>query len=116
MQGVNSSTGKALSGISHLKQSIRDILSTPIGSRVVRRDYGSDIFNLIDAPMNRFTILDLYVASIDAILKWEPRFYPQKIRIFSASPGNIEFEFEGINVTDGQVVLLDGIQLEGVTA
>ncbi len=39
MRGMNANTGKELEGIEHLKQSIIDILTTPIGSRVMRRDY-----------------------------------------------------------------------------
>ena len=31
MRGMSSDTGKALSGLDHLKQSIRDILTTPLG-------------------------------------------------------------------------------------
>lgn len=41
MRGMNSETGKTISGIEHLKQSIVDILTTPVGTRVMRRDYGS---------------------------------------------------------------------------
>jgi phage baseplate assembly protein W len=41
MQGMNRNTGRKLSGVDHLRQSIVDILTTPIGSRVMRRDYGS---------------------------------------------------------------------------
>ena len=38
MNGVNSRTGKRLSGSDHLRQSVSDILSTPLGSRVLVRD------------------------------------------------------------------------------
>ena len=116
MQGVNSSTGKALSGLDHLKQSISDILQTPIGSRVIRRDYGSRLFELIDAPMNRQTILEIYTSSIEALLKWEPRFYPQKIRITDAQPGYLAITLEGFFVPDGKVILLDGIEFEKAVA
>lgn len=39
MNGISATTGRPLSGIDHLRQSIRDILTTPIGSRVMRRLY-----------------------------------------------------------------------------
>lgn len=48
MNGVNSRTGKRLSGVAHLRQSVRDILTTPVGSRVLIRDYGSELFSLLD--------------------------------------------------------------------
>ncbi|NBO96416.1 MAG: phage baseplate protein, partial [Betaproteobacteria bacterium] len=41
MLGINAQTGQPLAGIDHLRQSIRDILTTRIGTRVMRRDYGS---------------------------------------------------------------------------
>lgn len=53
MRGMNASTGKELEGLNHLKQSIVDILTTPIGSRVMRRDYESRLLELVDKPINR---------------------------------------------------------------
>lgn len=38
--GMSRHTGAALDGADHLAQSVADILGTPIGSRVMRRDYG----------------------------------------------------------------------------
>ena len=35
--GMNSQTGLSISEIKHIRQSVRDILVTPIGSRVMRR-------------------------------------------------------------------------------
>ncbi|MGD7246543.1 GPW/gp25 family protein, partial [Ralstonia pseudosolanacearum] len=52
MTGMNSSTGRAIADRPHLAQSIGDILTTPIGSRVMRRDYGSEVPDLIDQPLN----------------------------------------------------------------
>ena len=39
--GMNSQTGLSISEVEHIRQSVRDILVTPIGSRVMRREYGS---------------------------------------------------------------------------
>ncbi|MGL4827152.1 MAG: GPW/gp25 family protein, partial [Vibrionaceae bacterium] len=47
---MNRFTGYSISELQHIKQSIQDILTTPLGSRVMRRDYGSAIFELIDQP------------------------------------------------------------------
>ncbi|MGV6379234.1 GPW/gp25 family protein, partial [Escherichia coli] len=41
-----------LNDMEHLKQSVRDILITPLASRVMRREYGSLVPDLIDEPMN----------------------------------------------------------------
>ena len=71
--GMNAETGRDLSGLDHLKQSIADILNTPIGSRIMRRDYGSRLFELIDAPINRSTVVDIVAETAEALMKWEDR-------------------------------------------
>lgn len=111
MDGIGAATGKRLGGIDHLRQSIRDILTTPIGSRVMRRDYGSRLFQLIDAPMNRSTLLELYAATAEAIAKWEPRFKLQKVVASSAQPGAVVLDMTGEYLPDGRVVTLDGIEV-----
>ncbi|WP_066738185.1 GPW/gp25 family protein [Cupriavidus sp. D384] len=71
--GLNSATGGAISDLLHIWQSIRDVLTTPVGSRVMRRSYGSDVPSLIDQPLNGMTRLRVMSASVAAIVKWEPR-------------------------------------------
>lgn len=109
MNGINATNGKALDGIDHLFQSIKDILTTPIGSRVMRRDYGSRLFELVDAPINAQTILDLYAATAEALGKWEPRFKLKTATIASASPGKIEIDLTGEYLPDGKTITLNGI-------
>ena len=111
MDGISATTGKRLTGIDHLRQSIRDILTTPIGSRVMRRDYGSRLFALIDAPMNRSTLLDIYAATAEAIARWEPRFKLQRVVAASASPGRVVLDMTGEYLPDGRAVRLDGIEV-----
>ena len=42
MTGMSRETGRACDDeLAHIRQSIRDILTTPVGSRIKRRDYGS---------------------------------------------------------------------------
>ena len=36
--GMNNQTGLSISEAEHIRQSVRDILVTPIGSRVMRRE------------------------------------------------------------------------------
>jgi phage baseplate assembly protein W len=79
--GMSRSGGTSLSGDDHLAQSIGDILSTPIGTRVMRRDYGSMIFELIDQPMNAVTRLLVFAATAIALAKWEPRIKLQRVQL-----------------------------------
>lgn len=109
MDGTNASTGKRLSGIDHLRQSLRDILTTPLGTRVMRRDYGSRLYQLVDAPLNRSTILKLYAATADALKKWEPRFKLTRVSIAGASSGSVELDLTGTYLPDGKEVTIDGV-------
>ena len=73
MTGMARSTGATLDGLDHIRQSVADILGTPIGSRVGRRDYGSLLPDLIDQPMTPANILRLYAATAVALSRWENR-------------------------------------------
>jgi len=106
---MSSETGKALSGLDHLKQSIRDVLTTPLGSRVMLRDYGSRLFELVDAPMNRATIVEIYVATIEAIRKWEPRVEITRVIAEAIEPGKITIALEGVYLPTGTALTLDGM-------
>lgn len=112
MEGIDATTGKRLGGLDHLRQSIRDILTTPIGSRVMRREYGSRLYKLIDAPMNRSTLLDLYAATAEALERWEPRFRLASIHATAAEPGRVVLELTGEYLPDGQTITLDGVVVQ----
>ena len=111
MKGMNATTGKPLDGIAHLRQSIIDILTTPIGSRIMRRDYGSRLFELIDAPVNRETLQDIYDATAEALITWEPRFQLMNVQVTQATLGKIELSLKGIYLPDGKAITFDGIQV-----
>jgi phage baseplate assembly protein W len=112
MIGMSATTGRALSGIDHVRQSVTDILTTPIGTRVMRRDYGSKLFELIDAPMNRETLLELYKATAEALLIWEPRLKVERVIAASAEPGRVELSLTGEYLPDGEKVTIDGVVVQ----
>ncbi|MCP6362631.1 GPW/gp25 family protein, partial [Klebsiella pneumoniae] len=68
--GVNAATGAALTDWAHVQQSIKKILTTPIGSRVMRRDFGSDLPDLVDQKMIQRNVLAVYSAAATAIARW----------------------------------------------
>ena len=76
VQGMNRTTGKPLSEDGHILQSLKDIVTTPIGSRVMRRDYGSLVPFLIDQPASPRLVMQLRAAIIHAIMRWEKRVKP----------------------------------------
>lgn len=98
--GMDQLTGKRITELEHVRQSIRDILLTPVGSRVARREYGSLLPELIDWPQNDAVKLQVMAASYTAISRWEPRIQLQSIQINAGMDGAMTVELSGVR-TDG---------------
>lgn len=94
--GMDAATGKTLANAEHIRQSIADILTTPIGTRVMRRDYGSLIPALLDQPMNRANLMRLYSAAMVALTQWEPRIQINRVTadLGSAATGKITIQLD----------------------
>ncbi len=95
MIGVDRSTGRALSGDAHLAQSIGDILATPIGTRTMRRDYGSLLPELIDQPQNDATRLSMLAATASALRRWEIRLRVTRVVVRFDPAGSATIGIEG---------------------
>jgi len=111
MQGLGTKTGRKLSGIDHLRQSIRDILQTPIGSRVMRREYGSGLFELIDAPLTPAVRLSIIAATAKALILWEPRIAVETVILQTYEPGKVTIDLTGRYLPDGSDISLAGIEV-----
>ena len=81
LTGMNRLTGAPLSGDDHLAQSCEDIVSTPLGTRTMRRDYGCILADLVDRPMNRATTLLASMGIALALARWEPRIVVRQVAI-----------------------------------
>ncbi|MYF97780.1 phage baseplate protein [Candidatus Poribacteria bacterium] len=112
MQGMDRDTGKLLDDREHLLQSIQMILETPLGSRVMRPEFGSELFDLVDAPMNDATNLRIYAATHDALSKWEPRLRTLNVQVEDRKPGEIILIVKAIY--QGEEVSIDGIRISRV--
>lgn len=97
MRGMSHTTGRAIDNLGHLSQSIARILTTPRGSRIARRDFGSDLYQLVDAPLNPSTRVRLFSAAATALMRWEPRLKVTRIglAIDTTTPGTAVIEVEG---------------------
>ena len=108
---MNINDGKDISEIDHLKQSISNILSTPIGSRVMRRDYGSNLFNKIDRPINGELIAEIYLDIVEALFTWEPRFELDQVIVQAIDKGKITIDIEGSFLRNGEKITLENIKI-----
>ncbi|HCN7578403.1 TPA: GPW/gp25 family protein [Escherichia coli] len=103
-QGMNRNTGLGISDTEHISQSIRDILLTPVGSRVMRREYGSLLSALIDMPQNPALRLQIMVACYSAIQKWEPRIRLTAISFETGDAGEMYVDITGMRTDTGASV------------
>ncbi|WP_425386566.1 GPW/gp25 family protein [Wolbachia endosymbiont (group A) of Barypeithes pellucidus] len=109
MKGMDAKTGKALEGIEHLKQSIIDILTTPVNIRIMRRDYGSRLFELVDKPISRDLTMEIYAATAEALGKFEKRFKLEKVKITEVKEGKVILVLQGIYLPEGKFIDIRGI-------
>lgn len=88
MIGMDRNTGALLTGADHIQQSIADILGTPLGTRIGRRDYGSELPELFDQPMNELGRIRVFAATALAIMRQERRVRISRIALAgSDAPG-----------------------------
>lgn len=106
MNGMNAQTGRALSGLAHIYQSIAKILTTPLGSRVERRDFGSELPDLIDAPYNSATRVRLYAATVTALMRQEKRVKVTRVRLAdtAGAPHAPVLDIEGYAIETGDTI------------
>lgn len=110
---MNRTNGRRVTGLAHLQQSVADILTTPLGTRLERRTYGSLLPNLIDQPDNGPTRLRCYSAIASALMKWEPRLRVTRVGITTGSkPGQATVDLEG-EYLGQDVSLSTALQLRG---
>lgn len=97
MAGMNAATGRKLEGLDHIRQSVADIITTPIGSRVMRREYGSLVPELIDMPQSEALMMQVYAATVIAVTRWEPRIQITGVRrhVSTQQPGAAAIELYG---------------------
>lgn len=107
--GLSRATARLIDPDAHLAQSIADVLFTPLGSRVMRRAYGSAIPDLIDAPINGDTLIDVYAAAAEALDRWEPRIRLTRVALVEADETGragiaLDFEHRATGTADSLVV------------
>lgn len=109
MQGMNRDTGKVLSGTDHIYQSVKDILTTPLGTRRMLMSYGSDLPLLVDNPVDRITEIRVVMATAVALARWEPRVSIDAVTAVRTGSGKITVNIEATDVETQRAILLEDI-------
>lgn len=110
---MNRETGEGMSDVAHLRQSLIVLLTTPVGSRVMRREYGSRLPLMLDRNVTRRLLADWVYAIGEAIYKWEPRYRVKQVQINTSSlrDGVLALTLEGWYVPEGIPLRLDRLEL-----
>ena len=85
-----------------IENSIKDILLTPLGSRVMLPEYGSRIYELIDRKVDDEFRADLACFVIEAVEKWEKRVKIDEVRLIGLKDHRLSFK----------VALMSGDEIE----
>ncbi len=104
MIGMDRHTGLPISGIDHLMQSIEDILTTPIGSRLMRPEYGSSIRRFVDLPVSEGWKSAVQAEAARALKRWEPRLDLTRVQVLSVLNGRITFRLSGTYKGDSELL------------
>jgi len=112
---MNRHTGGAISEREHIIQAITDILTTRIGTRVMRREYGSLVPELVDHPFNDVNRLRVYAATVMALMRWETRISLSRVQFVGANmQGQASIDLEGTVVDTNEPLSLSvPLQLGG---
>lgn len=104
MIGMDRHTGAAISGVDHLRQSIGDILTTPVGSRRMRPDYGSRLRRFVDLPVNAGWKSAVQAEVARSLGRWEPRIKLDSVRVTAVIGGVITLELKGEYLGDSLIL------------
>lgn len=112
---MNRYTGGSIDTQAHIAQSITDILTTRLGTRVMRREYGSLLPELVDHPFNDITRLRVCAATVMALMRWEARISLSRVQFTGANlQGQVVLDLEGSVVNTNEPLSLSvPLQLGG---
>lgn len=95
MYGTDNTTGQYLSGLDHLRQCVADIITTPLNSRVMTREYGCGLFDLVDHPVTGEFNVRVVESVHLALTRWEPRLQVGKVTVTGSPDGVLDITLTG---------------------
>ncbi len=104
MIGMDRRTGQSVSGLAHLRQSIEDILTTPVGSRRMRPEYGSQLRRYVDLPVNDGWKSAVQAEVARSLGRWEPRLKLERVRVTAVVGGQITLQLTGQYLGDSAII------------
>ena len=97
------------SGLGNIEQSMRSILLTMPGERVMRPDFGCEIWHVMAAAMDAAALERAEASVLDAMVRWEPRVEVGDVAARDVDPaGNTSVLVAG----NGQPAEMTGVDID----
>ena len=110
-KGTDRNTGAEISGIAYLRQRLFDVINTPLGSLVGRRDFGSRFYELVDRNVDSRFHMEAYIRLSEAIhapTNGLEDFNLSEMVVDQEGPGHYAIIIRG-TTKDGNTIEIDGI-------
>jgi uncharacterized protein len=107
------------SGEEKIRDSVRTILGTALGERVMRPDFGSDLHSQVFASINAATLGALASGVRRALIAWEPRIKVQDVQVSAvqAQEGIVSILVDyKVRATDTRFNLVYPFYLQGLSS
>ncbi|PMN73155.1 hypothetical protein [Enterovibrio norvegicus] len=112
--GTNRDTGAAIGGVPYLRQRLYDVINTPLGSLVGRREFGSRFYELVDRNVAPRFHMDAYIRLSDAInnpANGLEDFRLSEMVVERVGPAHFGITISGTS-TEGESITMDGLMYE----
>jgi phage baseplate assembly protein W len=96
MAAMDRATGKVLDGLPEIEQAVDEVLNTIPGDRVMRAEYGSELFELVDTQINAIGRANLARATSEAIRRFEPRVSVRQVTMGASADGVATTTISGV--------------------
>lgn len=113
-RGMDRQTGRWITGKPYLRQRLADVINTPLGSLPGARQYGSQLYQLVDHNVGPDFYMSAYEYLADAInhpVNGLDDFQLQTMLIARIAPHHYEISITGTYLINGEPVTFDGIEL-----
>lgn len=101
--GIDRRTGELLTGWDDVSQSIEVILATMLEERIMRTEFGSEVWRTIGKNLVPPTVLQFYRHAVGAIHRWEPEYRVRRIQLLRVDAlGTLGVGSKGLYYPEGR--------------
>lgn len=96
-------TGQRIDVLNHIGQCVQNVMQTPLGTRPMQLDYGTDLIDIVDVPLNADGRARIVSTTAEAVTTWETRPAVERVTVAAGSDGSAEvtlqWAYEGSDQT-----------------